>query len=878
MENKNNQQLSYDINEFLANKLVSVLCVDDEEKFLKTTKQLLELKGGFTVELAFSVDEALQKMSEKTFDAIVSDYQMPLKSGLDFLKQLRENRNDIPFILFTGKDREEVAIKALNLGADRYFNKFGSPETVYGELIHGIRHSVAERKVEEALRQSEEKYRTIVELSPDGIVSVNAYGIITSVNQAVLDRTGFSKEDFLGKHFTQLAALQKEPPPNYTELIDSFLNGKFPDNFDFNYTCKDGTQRSSDARIGLLKQKGELVGLQVIFRDITEQKQMEQKTKESEEKFRTLAEQSPNMIFINQNGNVVYANQTCAELMGYTKDELYSDGFNFLDMISAESRQRVETNFLKHMKGEEIPPHEYSLLTKNGKTIDTITTTKLIKYNGQFAILGTITDITEHKKIIKKLKRHRKMVDYLTEKMGVKIATITPDFRVEWANAYVNNKNLELTSKRCYEIFHNRNDMCPECGAKEVFETGRALVVHQQKVLDPDGQSRWLEVYSTPIKENGKTILALELAVDISRRKEMVNSLRENETKLRALLDTAHVIVQSVDANGKFVYVNEHWKKSLGYTDGDLKNLTLMDIIRKDYHEHCMMHFKKVISGELVEDAEAVFLTKNRKEIIVRGTAKPIYRDGKIYSTVGVFLDITESKKTEENLRKTLMNLSRLNEKLGVVGKLTRHDARNKLSVILNNVFIAKKRLTENLDPSTCLDAIEAISVQIGEIFEFARICEKVGTEDITYIDVCKSVNEAIMLLSGSDNKKFVNNCDGLVVLADSLLRQMFYNLMDNSLIHGKNVTQIKFFFEELENKLMLVYEDDGGGIPKPEKNKIFNEGYGKGTGYGLYLIKKTCESYGWAIEETGVWGKGAKFCISIPEINEYGKKCYTIN
>ena len=519
----------------------------------------------------------------------------------------------------------------MNLGADRYFNKIGSPESVFGELAYGIRQTVAQRKAEDALRQSEEKYRTIVELSPDGIVSVNAQGLITSVNKAILERTGFSEKEFMGKHFTHLTALQKEPPPNYKKLILAFLSGEFPDSFEFNYTCKDGTQRSSDARIGLLKQKGELIGLQVIFRDITE-------------------------------------------------------------------------------------------------------------------------------------------------------------------------------------------------------------------------------------------------------RKQIINALQESETKLRTLLDAANVLVQSLDATGKFVYVNKEWKKLLGYTDADLKTLNLMDIIRSDYHKHCWELFKKVINGEPVCEVEAVFVAKDGKEIMVRGNAKAILRDGKFVSTVGFFLDITERKKAEEDLKQTLTKLATLNEKLGVVGKLTRHDARNKLSVIINNIYLAKKRLAENLNPSEFLDAIESASEQIGDIFEFAGIYEKVGTEELDYVNVSESIDEAIMLVSCSAQKNFVNQCEGLVVLADSLLRQTFYNLLDNSLLHGEKVTQTLFYYKELKDQLNLYYEDDGKGIPENEKEKIFEEGYGKGTGYGLYLIKKTCEAYGWTIQETGVCGKGAQFTITIPKTCKNGKIGYMTN
>ena len=112
---------------------------------LETGKQLLELTWHI------SVDEAFKKLRAQSYDAIVSDYEMPLKNGLEFLKELRDQKNQIPFILFTGKGREDVAVKALNLGADSYINKNGSPETVYCELADAINKTVERKKSKQLL-------------------------------------------------------------------------------------------------------------------------------------------------------------------------------------------------------------------------------------------------------------------------------------------------------------------------------------------------------------------------------------------------------------------------------------------------------------------------------------------------------------------------------------------------------------------------------------------------------------------------------------------------------------------------------------------------------------------------------------------------------
>src|SRR5208337_4328457 len=117
---------------------------------------LMDINGGFDIDFASCVDEAFKKMEKQTYDAVISDYEMPQKNGLDFLKELREQKRDVAFVLFTGKGREEVAVKALNLGADSYINKNGSPETVYFELADGINKAVERKKNYFEIKQKNE--------------------------------------------------------------------------------------------------------------------------------------------------------------------------------------------------------------------------------------------------------------------------------------------------------------------------------------------------------------------------------------------------------------------------------------------------------------------------------------------------------------------------------------------------------------------------------------------------------------------------------------------------------------------------------------------------------------------------------------------------
>jgi CheY-like chemotaxis protein len=108
-----------------------VLLVDNDVEFLKSAKQCLKLQGNFDIELASSVNEALEKMTKKEIDVIVSDIQMPMKDGLEFLKTLRENGNNVPFIVFTVTEDKQIALKAFNLGANGFVGKSGDPETIF---------------------------------------------------------------------------------------------------------------------------------------------------------------------------------------------------------------------------------------------------------------------------------------------------------------------------------------------------------------------------------------------------------------------------------------------------------------------------------------------------------------------------------------------------------------------------------------------------------------------------------------------------------------------------------------------------------------------------------------------------------------------------
>ena len=182
--------------------IIRVLYVDDEPALLELGKIFLEESGQFSVDVITSAPAALALLNSKTYDAIIADYQMPEMNGIEFLKRVRTSGNTIPFILFTGRGREEVVIQALNEGADFYLQKGGEQQSQYAELAHKIRQAVQRRLAEGLLRESEEKFRGIFDTINDGIhiheiEPDGKPGKFIEVNEVACRMLQYSREELL---------------------------------------------------------------------------------------------------------------------------------------------------------------------------------------------------------------------------------------------------------------------------------------------------------------------------------------------------------------------------------------------------------------------------------------------------------------------------------------------------------------------------------------------------------------------------------------------------------------------------------------------------------------------------------------------------------
>lgn len=307
---------------------IRVLHVDDDAGILKITKQCLEMDGAFLVDTALSVEEALTKLAKEKYDVVVSDYQMPEKDGLEFLNALREKGNAIPFIMFTGKGKEEIAIKALNLGADQYISKTGNPETVYFELAHSIRKTAKARENELCLHQITDNMRDIVVLT-------NLQGNILYASPSHKRVLGYRPEELLNKCIIDW--VHPDDAEKIRKVAREFRESP-------SETRTEARVRHADGHYLWLEIIGSPVtdhqkrvaGVVMNSRDITERKKAELEFQESEKKYRELTDQLPEIVYeIDDKGRLTFVNKEGFRATGYSPENL-EKGLNILQMVADE--------------------------------------------------------------------------------------------------------------------------------------------------------------------------------------------------------------------------------------------------------------------------------------------------------------------------------------------------------------------------------------------------------------------------------------------------------------------------------------------------------------------------------------------------------------
>ena len=238
-----------------------ILIIDDEALVGADTGKILE-KHGYTTETAISGEQALKKLKRgrPLPDLILMDIEFGRgrMDGTEAARRINENY-DIPVVFHSGHTDREIVEKT------RMVTKYGFVQKVPGNTSYLV--STIDMALQ--LYETQRKYRDIFELAPDGIATIDLKGYITSVNTAFLTLTGFKKEEIVGIHMSKMPTLRKRDIPLYLAKFAMIISGTVPQPLHFKWKHKDGTEKTGEVRIGLLKENGKISGIQIIARDIT---------------------------------------------------------------------------------------------------------------------------------------------------------------------------------------------------------------------------------------------------------------------------------------------------------------------------------------------------------------------------------------------------------------------------------------------------------------------------------------------------------------------------------------------------------------------------------------------------------------------------------
>ncbi|MCE5212559.1 MAG: PAS domain S-box protein [Deltaproteobacteria bacterium] len=546
-------------------RLLRALVVDDSEDDVLLIMRTLR-KGGYKiqferVETAQTMKKALR---EKQWDIILCDYKMPdfsAPSAISLLK--KEAKINIPIIIISGAIGEETAIDCMRMGAHDYIMK-----TNLSRLCPAIARELEEVKIreqqkqsEEKLQQSEEQYRNILANIEEGYFEVDLAGNFTFLNDTVCQVMGYSRKELLGMNNRQYTD-EKDLKEIFKVYNKIYTTGQPVKELCWQLINKDGAKRYIAGSISLKKDaEGKPIGFRGIARDTTERKQMEEKIREEEQRFRALTEQSSDIILlVNRQGTIIYENKAVDEILGYKQEERI--GASSFDNIHPDDLTANVNEFKKLFKDVKAPVlrTEVRLQHKDGswRTFEEMAS-GLSRDNRVESVIINLRDITERKKAEGALKdseaKYRNIFENAME--GIYQATNEGRF-ITVNNAFARmagydspEELIELINDIEKQLYVNPEDR------KRFLEIRKAkgfVDNFEVEFYRKDGSTFWVVINARAVKdETGKILYTEGLIEDITLRKSTEEKLQQSLERLKKAVNTTiQVLVSALEVRDPY--------------------------------------------------------------------------------------------------------------------------------------------------------------------------------------------------------------------------------------------------------------------------------------------------------------------------------------
>jgi PAS domain S-box-containing protein len=734
------------------------------------------------------------------------------------------------------------------------------------------------KQAEEALRKSEEKYRRMFEGALDAIFIADAEtGVMIDCNRAACELVGAERSELIGKH-QRILHPPEEIEGEFSRTFREHLHAKEGKVVETQVITKKGEIKKVAIKANLLEFEGKKV-LQGIFRDVTERKQAEEALEKSEERYRQLAENAGEAIFVVQDGVIKFINPKGAELSGYSIEELTS--MPFVKFIHPNDIDMVIDRYARRVKGESVPQiYDFRIIRKDSNIRWGELNAVPISWEDRPAVLCFMNDITERKQVEEALRqseeRYRTMLEEMEE--GYYEVDLAGTF------TFVNDAMSRILGYSRDELIGmNYKAYTPQESMKTIFQeynrvyrTGEPLKWYPMPEIRKDGTRILAEDSVFPLRnEKGEVIGFRGISRNVTERKKAEEALRQSEQRYRAILEEMADSYSEVDLSGNITFVNSVTCRHLGYSREELIGMSYKSFTAEDYIKPIFQIFNAIYrTGVPNKGFHWKVIRKDGSHWFIDASASPLRNDkGEIIGFSAVGRDITERMKMEEQLIIT--------DRLASIGQLAAgiaHELNNPLTGVIGFSDLLLERdlpadVKEDLE-TVNREAKRAVNVIKG-LLAFAR--EQRVEKSLLDIN---SIIQGVLQLRLYEQR--VSNIEVSARFAPALplvmgngvqLQQVFINIIINAeqaMIEAHGRGKLTIVTERVGDVVRTSITDDGLGISPDNMRHLFTPFFttrevGKGTGLGLSICHGIVTEHGGKVYAESELGEGATFVIELP-------------
>ncbi|NNE55470.1 MAG: PAS domain S-box protein [Flavobacteriales bacterium] len=533
-------------------------------------------------------------------------------------------------------------------------------------LVQQVIRDVSERVLyEAAMRESEERFRLLSNVAMESVVFINEETIIDCNDQFASLLVSDGRNSLIGKKITEFIKRDE------FDRILAILELNSLNKSEIRCSTKQGDMLILETSGSYINYQGERV-IAMLFYDITSRKRAEQALEQSSERFKNLVENSPNAVFILTDGKIKYANQSGVSLLAFgDEDELYD--LKFLQFFDPKARREVDNDLEMIRHGRDVDYKEMKIMDSDGKPVDIGIKSTLTIYDRKPSIQITVNnlstrmmllqeqvraqlaeeinailkkEIEEHKRTQRKLIETQNFTRNIIESSIDMIIAVDHDSKI----TEFNKAAQQLFGYSLKEVIGKEAEML-YARKSEYKDVRRGLAKDGTFTGEIENLSKNGDVFTALLSASlirtpeGDVMGSMGVSRDITEIKEAEEELRASEERYRDIFEHASDFILSVDGKGNFIYANESFQKTLGYSEKQLKKLNIKDMIDNDCFVKGSL-FDSLVSEELVIH----FRSKKGKKIISEGESSIRYQGKKRDSIRVILRDVTEAKEKEREV------------------------------------------------------------------------------------------------------------------------------------------------------------------------------------------------------------------------------------